>query len=59
MSATFLRLKVGGFVNAAHVQLITDEDVAIVFDPATEGDLSLELFPNWTSSANVINVGDV
>ena len=59
MSATFLRLKVGGFVNAAHVQLITDEDVAIVFDPSTGEDLSLELFPNWNSPVNVINVGEV
>jgi len=55
MSATFMAVGSGGWVNAAHVVLISDTGVAVVNNP-DGGSLHLKLEVDWENAENILEI---
>lgn len=59
MSATFLHVKGGGWVNAAHIRHISEQDVATVPTANPNNDYFFQLEEEWAHSRYIIEVGEV
>lgn len=55
MSATFMRVKGGGWINAAHVREISENEVAAMPQPEG-GDRYAQLEENWNHPDNIIEL---
>ncbi len=56
MSATFLHVKGGGWVNAAHIRHISEQDVATVPTANPNNDHFFQLEEDWANPEYIIEV---
>lgn len=58
MSATFMRVKGGGWINAAHVREITEDAVAVIPTNEPGCDVIRKLEDDWGDGNNVVELKD-
>ena len=56
MSATFLHVKGGGWVNAAHIRHISEQDVALVPTTNPNNDHFFQLEEDWANPKYIIEL---